>query len=390
MTILHITSGDDKYGSALALRELLEREVENDVVPVVVSPRKNSFTEYCENKGIKCYVIYYEWSQIPKHNIAPIFAMKYLLRQFLYHTKNPKAERLLEEIIVKEKVDLVHTNSMVVDVAGKVATKYGLPHVWHLRELLKENYNCYPIHKDYINRMSSDNSFFLAVSEFTKTVWTGLGIDSKRISVIYDGVDAERFTMNSEKDVKSVDKADVLRMVMCGSFCEAKGQKLLVKAISRLNEDERKQISIAMYGNTEGTYYSETVKMINDLKVDDSFEIKGYSNNIPEELQCYSCGVMCSENEAFGRVTVEYMLAGLCPIVPDAGANRELTNNGEFAILYDRRNADGLTEAIRKIIANKELVDAYGIKGREYAKTKFDVNSNILSLLGFFGAACSK
>jgi len=321
-------------------------------------------------------VFYYELSQIPKHNNALIFAMKYALRWLLYHIKNPSAKKRLLEIIREDKVDVIHTNSMVVDLGVSVSRKSGVRHVMHLRELLKENYNCYPMRKNYIEQISTDNCQFIAVSEFVKEKWVALGVESEKISVIYDGVDASAFRRTKANEQSDKNKSSKLKLVMCGSFCKAKGQKLLLQAIALLSVEERKNVSVALYGNKQGTYYEETLDMIHSLGIDDCIEVMGYFENIAEELQKYDCGVMCSENEAFGRVTVEYMLAGLCPIIPDAGANREITNNGEYALFYRNNDAGELADTLRRLMNNRQLILEYGGKGKEYALRHFDINAN--------------
>lgn len=390
MNILHITSGDGKYGSALVLEELIKCELKAGIVPVVVSPRKNEFTEFCDKNNIRNYVFYYEWSQIPKHNAGIVFGAKYLFRWVLYHVFNPYAEKCIEKIIVDEKIDVVHTNNMVTDIGRKTTDKLGINHIWHLRELLKENYNCYPIHRDYIDRLAGKKNHFIAISRFVKDKWTELGIDESRITVIYDGVDCDRFTAHGGGDWvapkgKRLGNEEMIRFVMCGSYCKAKGQKKLIESLSCLDENELEAISLDLYGDPHGEYFEETRKLIMEKKLEKCVNIAGYSNNIPEVLKNYDCGIMCSENEAFGRVTIEYMLAGLCTILPETGANIELMGDGAQAIKYDVYDTTSLAGAIKTVIARPELISEYGMNNREYALNRFDINVNADNIIKYIG-----
>ena len=392
MNILHITNGDGQYGSALALMELIDRELSEGITPIVLSPRYNELIEHCIEKNIKHYVFFYEWSQIPKHNAAPVFALKYIFRFFSYLINNPKAERHIEKILIDDAIDIVHTNNMVIDVGMKAAGRLSVPHVWHLRELLKENYNCYPIKKNYIKKLNDSAGSFIAVSEFVKKSWVAEGIDDKRISVIYDGIDGNLFGEKSKSDdaCGANSESERVNIVMCGSFCTAKNQKQLVEAVSLLGDAERKRVHVALYGRKQGQYYEETVGMIKEKGLQQCIEIMGYCENIPEELKKYDCGIMCSSNEAFGRVTIEYMMAGLCTVATDAGANREVTDDGKKALLYNADSAEHLADIIRMLIADRDKMIRLGRNGREWAESRFDINKNVPALFELFDQLISE
>ena len=88
MKILHILSSDDQYGSAKSFLELLVKERQsNDVEPYVVIPRKNKIAEACEKNEVEYLVVDYEQFQIPKHDNALIFALKYTAHFLNYCVK---------------------------------------------------------------------------------------------------------------------------------------------------------------------------------------------------------------------------------------------------------------------------------------------------------------
>ena len=84
-----------------------------------------------------------------------------------------------------------------------------------------------------------------------------------------------------------------------------------------------------------------------------NIDFKGYVDNIYEYVGKYDIGLVCSKSEGFGRVTAEYMHAGLIVIASNKGANSELIDNGENGFLYEYGNSDDLSKKIEKVIEEK-------------------------------------
>lgn len=378
MRILHILSSDDQYGSALCFKELLQCELEyKEIVPIVVTPKENKINQKCNELKVKNYVVDYGQLQIPKHDIFYIFIFKYLYHWNLYYAKMNKSVRKILQIIEKEKVDIIHTNSCVVDIGAIVAKKTGLINIWHLRELGKQDFNFYPTDFNFIKKMNGENNKFIAISDIVKQTWKQRGLEEGKITTIYDGVDGNKF------EHRSFIKKEKLRFVMCGSFCEAKGQKLLIEAVRKLNSKDKAKVLIDFYGKTEGLYFEEISKIIKKNGLDEIFSFKGYSNNIPDILKQYDVGILCSRAEAFGRVTVEYMMAGLCTIAPASGANMELIQDG-CGILYKAEDASELSNVISSLINNEVDYMEIGNCARKVAMNNYDINQNASKIINYF------
>ena len=84
---------------------------------------------------------------------------------------------------------------------------------------------------------------------------------------------------------------------------------------------------------------------------------------------------MCSRQEGFGRVTVEYMMAGLPVIASDIAANKELINS-ETGLLYHVGDIHSLKEKIVYLVNHRDLIEKMGRKAREYAQTSFSTEIN--------------
>ena len=88
---------------------------------------------------------------------------------------------------------------------------------------------------------------------------------------------------------------------------------------------------------------------------------------MPQILQRSDVGLMLSTNEAFGRVTVEYMMQNLAVIASDTGANPEIITNGETGLLYELGDVESLADKMKSLIEDHTLLGALAEKGKQHA-----------------------
>ena len=87
-------------------------------------------------------------------------------------------------------------------------------------------------------------------------------------------------------------------------------------------------------------------------------------------------GLMLSQNEAFGRVTIEYMMHGLAVIASDTGATPEILENGKIGYLYHLGDYQDLAQKMRLLIENKTKIIEFSEKGRAKALNCFSSKQN--------------
>ena len=111
---------------------------------------------------------------------------------------------------------------------------------------------------------------------------------------------------------------------------------------------------------------------------------RGYCNNVKELLPSYDVGVVNSKSEGMGRVTIEYMFAGLCVIASNRGANIEIMKRSNSGFLYEYDNADSIIQCIKSICEDRDAIIANGKKAREYACGHFSIQKNVLDYYLFY------
>ena len=219
--------------------------------------------------------------------------------------------------------------------------------------------------------MNKSATEFIAISEAVMNHWINKGIRRDKIIQIYNGV-RENDTIKSNYPKKG----DVIRLVMMGSLNETKGQHYVIKAIALLPEEDRKRIQVDIVGDGVTAYTKILEKLIKINHLSEQVRLLGYKKDFYRYLSKYDCGIMCSRSEGFGRVTVEYMMAGLPVIVSDTGANPEIVNHGVNGLLHKYGDVIDLAEKISYLLNNENEIERIGRNAYRTAVEKYTAHIN--------------
>lgn len=369
MKVLFISAGDYKYGAPKSMFELMVTlKKKYGVEPVLLTKKKNGLNHKCDLLGIENYAF---WSRDIMAGSAyqnPIFnLMKHCVKYFLYLWGGITQKNIEKVGIDFESIDIIHTNLNRNDIGVWISQKHKIPHVWHLRETIA-GYAIRLYKPNTIDYMNKNAAFFIAISQVVYKAWIQMGLDKNKMCVVYNGLNTEEFTMRNRADRNSTDK---LKIVMTGHVQPTKGQDQLISALGRLTADEKRKLQVDIYGEAYPDYKKELTKNIHKMQLEDVVNFCGYCDHIPQKLAGYDIGIIASKEEAFGRVTVEYMLSGLLVIASDTGANTELIEDGKNGLIYPYKDIGGLTARLKLALEAPEMIDKLGKEARADATMKY-------------------
>ncbi|MCM1155767.1 MAG: glycosyltransferase family 4 protein [Ruminococcus flavefaciens] len=375
MHILFISDSDSKYGASQSMKQLISELLDygENIEISVVLPLKSNLAEYYRQLGCSVYKILYEpfYQSVPEQKWK--MPVKYSIRGIEYLIGKWTGLFCLSKRLNMNSIDIIHSNSSREDLGAALALNYNKPLIWHIREFGDKDYRCFSFRKDYIELMNIAASEFIAVSEAIKKHWIKKGLDENKIIHIYNGVTTDI----SVKSKYSKEDNHKLKLIMLGSICETKGQYQVINALGIMTEEEKKKITLDIVGEGRSkVYIKKLIKMVEEYGLSSSVKFLGYKKDFEKNISNYDCGMMCSKSEGFGRVTLEYMMAGLPVIASDAGANTEIVVNKENGFLYQLDNIPDLKEKIRYLLNNTELIETMGKKAKTYARTYFSSKLN--------------
>ena len=129
MNILFFTHEKSYGGASRALLTLI-KDLSNKHNIYVVVPFKNAvIVDELKKLDVEVISCFYSWWQVPV-NISFIYKILYKV----VYLVNFFSFRYLIRKIRKLNIDIIHSNTSVIDIGVKVASKLSIPHVWHFRE----------------------------------------------------------------------------------------------------------------------------------------------------------------------------------------------------------------------------------------------------------------
>ena len=368
------------------LRHLLRSgEVESRVIaPVPWFPFHHAvFGEYARHAGVPRHeernglsVDHPHYLLLPKigMNIAP-----YTLAQ-----AGLKAARRL--IASGYDFDLIDAHYFYPDgvAAVMIGTAFGKPVVITARGTDINLIPRYSKPRQMILDAARDCAAIISVSAALKGGLEVLGVDSRRISVLRNGVDLTLFHPEDRFSARA--SLGVVRFALAsvGNLIQTKGHDLVIRALAELPD-----VQLFIAGG--GPERSVLERLATKLGVADRVTFLGVCSQ--EELSVlYSavdCLVLASAREGWPNVLLEAMACGTPLVASDVGGVPEIVDAPEAGVLMDECSAGGIVRAVvrlRQALPNREATRAYA--------EQFSWNSTTEGQLALFnqllGSACNR
>lgn len=345
MNILFVANKSETGGAPKSMQSLILKLKEKNNV-IVITPKKQKIYEFCKDNNIEViktvhvpFLIYSGSSKLKK-TIRKIIVPLLKIR---HNILNSISLKIIERKINLNNIDIIHTNFYRDDIGGKIATKYNKIHIVHLREFGNIDYDCISLVKNKIKYMVKYTTRFIAISDAIKNYYISLGIPSKKVVRIYNGIE------NSKIDIHKERNDNKYKILMLGNITDEKGQMDILSALLLLNVSDRKKFYVDFFGKADEKYKMKIINFIEKNNLNNNVKIYDYIDNVYDRLKDYDIGLMCSKSEAFGRVTVEYMAAGLITIASNCGANSEIISNHIDGFLYEKDNLSTLSNILKDI-----------------------------------------
>ena len=362
MKILFLSHYDNLYGAGRALLNLvLGLKTGGKHTPIVVLPAEGEFTRILKDNGIEYHIqSLTQWEAIHREPIS--FALKKRKRKKAIEAEVEK----LEKLFMDKGIELIHTNTSVIGHGAMLADTLNCRHVWHIREFADLHYGMkffYPEEKVRKYFESADRLIAIsdAVGEYLKEKYP-----AAKVVRIYDGIDT------SLKFKRPENKGGTFSFVCAGYLFPAKRQLDVIEA-AKLLKGKTESFEVVFAGEGDKSYTALLKRKTEEYGLADIIRFPGFVKDMSGLLKKAGAGIIASEYEGFGLVTVEYMRAGLPVIGRRSGATPEIVKDGETGILYD--DIPGLAAAMLNVIEDKEKREKMGTAGTLRAE-QFSVAAN--------------
>lgn len=383
MKVLYIVGGEgNRYGSEIIAIDLISSGKEYGIDYTVIAAKKGAVTEACEKLGVKCYVFPFTFFVYKAMNNELLNMIKKTIWRCRAEFLTYNAVKKIEKEIDLSKIDLIHTNLSRDLLGGIIAEKHGIPHVWHIQELFQSHYQLTFLRNKQVEWMKDHANRFAVISKTVAREWTDNGLPENKVSIVYNGVD-----LNSIEKKQDYDSTNpIIKIVIVGHIVPAKGQADVINKLSKLPESIRNNVFLDCIGEGTEEYKNNLQKMAKEAAV--NLRLRGYCSQIGNVLKEYDIGVNCSRGEGFGLSTVEYMVAGICPVVANTGANEEIIQDKKNGYVFNYSDDKSFAEIIQKLYNNKEEMICVSQNARNDALERFSVEKMRAQMFSLYSEIC--
>lgn len=200
-----------------------------------------------------------------------------------------------------------------------------------------------------------------------------------KVEVIYNGIDIKLFQeaiKRREIIRKRMNISDEVIIGMFGRFSPGKGHEELLKAaIILLNKGYNIKFWIigeASFG--EESYAKSIYELSDKLLLNDSVSFLGFRKDVPELMSAIDILVVPSHAEAFGNVAIEGMASAKPVVSSNTDGLLDIVVDGETGIHFPPGNITLLSEALSRLIKDKDLRIKLGNAGLKRVSEKFNGN----------------
>jgi glycosyltransferase involved in cell wall biosynthesis len=276
--------------------------------------------------------------------------------------------------IAISRCDKVYSNTVTVGHGAVAAQLLGRNHIWHLHEFGEEDhgFQFYFGETFSCKTIGAFSTVCIAVSNALAAKYRPF-IGPSKLVVVYPSMHLEL-----ERVAATVRAAETLparngqfRCIIVGGLCAGKRQEDAIRAFSLLQKDNV-HADLVIVGESENAeYFAQLNRAIRENNLGERVFFTGVVRDARPFIQESDVLLVCSRSEAFGRVTIEAMLAGKPVIGSAAGATPELVQDGFSGMIYRVADAAALAENIRFLYHNRDAGRRFGENGKEWAQSRF-------------------
>ncbi|MDD3223507.1 MAG: glycosyltransferase [Clostridium sp.] len=332
---------------------------------------KYDVTFACDNNG-EMYTKFKDNFRKVYLNHEDIYIKESNHRYFIY----------LRKIFKIEKPDIVVVTGINTTITAPIAAAInGVPVIIKmLNGHLDKIQNCRNMKKIF-TYSSQIYMSFIAISKSVRANLIELGVDDKKIKIIYGSSVSAINNINIDF-IKNEGKKKIL---CCSRLSKEKGIEVLLQAISLLNEEDLNNSLFIIAGNGEEEKNLDDLSQ--KLNINKYVKFIGYKKDVKYLIdECYIT-VLTSHTEGLPVAILEAMARGKSCIASNVGGIPEIINNDCNGYIFGDNDYKELARLLHYCLNNVEVVERMNRNALITIKEKFDIKiikNNIIEYLNNF------
>jgi glycosyltransferase involved in cell wall biosynthesis len=209
------------------------------------------------------------------------------------------------------------------------------------------------------------------------------GVDSKKVVVLHNGIDLERFSFRGES-LRAPRALQAPCVVSVGNVRPVKGFDVLIRAAALVCREISGAQFVIVGDSGDQEYFSSLLELVRSLNLTSNVHFIGQHENLIPFLQKADVFCMLSRSEGFSNALLEAMACGLPSVVTDVGGNQEAVQHRKTGFLVPSENADVAAGALMELLRNPQLAEEMGREARRQVEQQFSVETMIDRLVALY------
>ena len=379
-SLLVVHQSAELYGSDRSLIEFLTGLDRREYSVIVCLPEHGPLEGALRDTGFEVHVL--PLFKVARNRLSPmgLLSMPGDLRRALAG---------IEAAVGGRRVDLVYTNTLAVLAGAVWARKRGLPHIWHVREIIQRPTLVAILFQWFVPRLSVK----MVCNSMQTKAWLSNGdhaVEARTVTV-WNGVEANPASI-SDGDKSAIKQSLQLSprplILMVGRVNAWKGQDLLVDAVERIHAQTVVDFDVLMLGSAPPGHDEFMVTLqakVNASPIRHVFQIRQFVEDPTPYYRAADLLIVPSrEPEPFGRVAIEGMAFGLPVIAANHGGLQEIVKDGATGVLFTPNDAQELADAIVRILGSEQTRQAFSVAARQRQQAFFSLSAYRAGILSVF------
>jgi glycosyltransferase involved in cell wall biosynthesis len=303
-----------------------------------ILPSKGTLISCAQRNGFLCFVVpSYSWAKSLERKDTKINFVRWALRNIIATFK-------IREILKNNNCTHCVTNTQAV-IVGAVAAKLAkVTHFWLVHEFGEEDHGFKLFFgQSRAYKIMSHLSLKIVVNSKAVLNKFSKHVDSKKMSILYNAI-------SPPSSYAIVESFSPPHFLILGQIAPGKGHLDAVCAWNKLRKSSFEGVLHIVGSCEQPDYLAEIKDLINENNLSEWIKILPPVDDVYEILPKYKALLMCSRNEAFGRVTVEALYSGIPVVAAESGGSLEIVQDGKNGLLYKVGDYNGLALKIRSLL----------------------------------------
>jgi glycosyltransferase involved in cell wall biosynthesis len=378
--ILYVNSTSFMTGAEYSLLDLMTNLDHSKYQPLLLVPSPGLFSVFSQEASIPVEFL----KSIP----PPGGLRRDTYRTLFYNTV------VIAQLIKQFGINLVHANSpRTAYHSGLGARLAGIPHITHVRDYSSSPFYSYP--KAYFLNVISDR--FIIISKAIRlAISKHKLVQDQKIRLIYNAIPSTpQFDLMQKMQLRAEfgmsNRSPLLAVI--GYISRLKGQEIVIQALPSIltQYPDTRLLLVGQPNDADGlAYLSRLKELTRSLGLEEHVIFTGFRNDVLLILASIDCLIHAPVlPEAFGRVLLEASAVETPIIAADIGGIGEIVLDGETGLLVKPGQPADITEAVYKLLSDRNLCTRLGHAAGVRVRTEFTISRHISQIQSVYAELLS-